>query len=116
LDPSEDKVDHISGGSPTIIDPIYQPPPQSDSKGDKEVYMEGQGEELLEKTAEEIKKEAKEEIARAVYLAKEAEKGKRHNDLQENYGSSNDESRDGAPLRRHHPKFNSRCSAGQDRL
>jgi hypothetical protein len=49
-------------------------------------------------------------------LANEADKGKRHNDLQDDFGSSKDEPRDGAPSRRHHPKFNSQRPAGRDRL
>jgi hypothetical protein len=59
------KADHNLAGSTTITDPIYQSPPESDSKGDTEVYMVGQGEELLEKTNEEIAREAEEEITRA---------------------------------------------------
>jgi hypothetical protein len=35
-------------------DPIYQSSPESDSKGGGEVYMVGNGEELLEKTVEEV--------------------------------------------------------------
>jgi hypothetical protein len=46
-------------------------------------------------------------ITRATWLAKEANRGKRHNDLQDDFGSSDDEPRDDAPSRRHHPKFNS---------
>jgi hypothetical protein len=80
-DPSRDKADHNLVGSPVITDPINQSPPKSDSKGGKAVYMVGQGEELLEKTTEEITREAKEEIARAAHLAKEDEKGKRHNSV-----------------------------------
>jgi hypothetical protein len=48
-------------------------------------------------------------------LARDADKGKRYNGLQDNLGSSNDEPRDGAPSRRHHPKFNSQCPIGWDR-
>jgi hypothetical protein len=43
--------------------------------------MAGQGEQPAEKTAKEIVQEAEEEIARAARLAKEVDKGKRHNDL-----------------------------------
>jgi hypothetical protein len=39
-----------------------------------------------------------------------------HNGLQDDSGASEDEPRDGAPVRRHHLKFNSRCPADQDRL
>jgi hypothetical protein len=115
LDPLGDKVDYNSVGSLAITDPIYQPPPESDSKGNREVYMVGQGDELPEKTGEEVQREAKAKIARAARLAKEDKKGKKHNGLQDNSMSSDDERRDGAPLRRHHPIFNSRCPAGQDR-
>jgi hypothetical protein len=54
--------------------------------------MVGQGEELLEKTTEVY-------IAGAAWLAKEADKGKRHNSLQDDFGSSNDEPSDGSPSR-----------------
>jgi hypothetical protein len=81
LNPSRDKIDHNLAGSTSTIDPIYQSPPESDSKGDRKVYMVGQGEELPEKTTEEIAREAEEEIALAARLAKEADKGKMHNDL-----------------------------------
>jgi hypothetical protein len=113
---SRDKADHNLTGMLAIIDPIYQSPPEFDSEGGREVYMVGQGEELPEKAVEEIAREAEEEIARAARLAKEAKKGKRHNNMQDNSRSSDDEPRDGAPLRRHHMKLNSRCPAGQDRL
>jgi hypothetical protein len=43
--------------------------------------MVGKGDELPEKTIEEIQWEAEEEIARAAHLARDAERGKRHNDL-----------------------------------
>jgi hypothetical protein len=61
-----------------------------------------------------------EEITRAVCLPKELDqardKGKRHNGLQDDSGTSDDEPRDGAPTRRHHPKLDSRCPAIRDRL
>jgi hypothetical protein len=69
--------------------------------------MVGNGEELLDKTIEEIQLETDEELAYAAYLAREAERGKRHIGLQDDSGASNDAARDGAPTRRHHPKFNS---------
>jgi hypothetical protein len=78
--------------------------------------MVGNGEGPPEKTVEEIKQEAKEEIACTTRLAKDAEKGKMPNSLQDDLGASDDEPRDEAPTRRHHPKFNSRCPANQDRL
>jgi hypothetical protein len=64
------------------------------------------GEKLPKKTVEEIQREANEEIAHAARLAREAERVKRHNSLQDDSGASADEPRDGAPTRRHHPKFN----------
>jgi hypothetical protein len=42
--------------------------------------------------------------------------GKGHNDVQDDSGSSDDEPRDCAPSRSHHPKFNSRCPIGRDRF
>jgi hypothetical protein len=107
LDPSGDKAGHNSARSAAIADPIYQPPPKSNSEGDREVFMVRQGEELPEKTIEEFQWEAEEENARATHLAKEAEKGKRHNGLQDNTESLDGEPRNGTPLRRQHPKFNS---------
>jgi hypothetical protein len=69
--------------------------------------MVGNKEEPPEKIIEEIQREAEQEIARAARLAREAERGKRHNGLQDDSGASDDEPRDGSPMRRHHPKFNS---------
>jgi hypothetical protein len=54
LDPARDKVDDILAVSLATIDPIYQSSPESNSEGGREVYMVGNGEELLEKTTEEI--------------------------------------------------------------
>jgi hypothetical protein len=53
-DPTGDKADHILAVSVATTDPIYQSSPESDSEGDREVYMVGNGEEFLEKTTEEI--------------------------------------------------------------
>jgi hypothetical protein len=78
--------------------------------------MVGRGEEPPEKTVEEIQREAEEEIARAACLARDAKNGKRHNGLQDDSGASDDEPRDDTPLRRHHPKFNSRHTTDRDRL
>jgi hypothetical protein len=41
LDASRDKAGHTSAVSEAITDPIYQLLPESDSEGDKEVYMVG---------------------------------------------------------------------------
>jgi hypothetical protein len=76
--------------------------------------MVGNGEELPDKLVEEIQRETDEELARAACLAREAERGKRHNGLQDDSGASKDETRDGTPTRRHHLKFNSQCNAGRD--
>jgi hypothetical protein len=116
LDHTEDKVDHTLAIPVALTDPIHQSSPEPNTKGDKEFYMVGQGEELPEKTAEEIPWEADEEIAQATHLAWDAKRRKKHNGLQDNSGASDDETRDGAPTRRHHPKFNSRCPIDQDRL
>jgi hypothetical protein len=58
------------------------------------------------------------EIARAVRLAREAEKavGKRHQDRQDGSGESEDEAKDGAASGGHHPKFNQHRHAGRERL
>jgi hypothetical protein len=48
-----------------------------------------------------------EEIAQAAYLARDGERGKRHNGLQDDSRAFDDETRDDSPLRRHLPKFNS---------
>jgi hypothetical protein len=107
LNPAGDKADHTLAIPVATTDPIYQSSPESDSEGSGEVYMVGNGVELPEKTVEEIQREADEEIAHAACLAREAERGKRHSSLQDDSGASDDEPRDGAPTRRHHPKFNS---------
>jgi hypothetical protein len=115
-DPSGDKADHTSTVLAAIIDSIYQSSPESDSEGDREVYMVGHGDDLPKKTVDEIQREAEEKIARVARLARDAERGKRHNGLQDDTGASDDVPRDGAPLRRHHPKFNPRCPADRDQL
>jgi hypothetical protein len=97
MDPLGDKDGHTPTVSTTITDPIYQPPPESDSEGDREIFMVGEGEQPTEKTTRENAHEAKEEIARAAQLAKEANRVKRHNNLQDDSGSFEDEPRDGAP-------------------
>jgi hypothetical protein len=116
LDPTRDKANHTLAIPTATTDPIYQSSPESDSKGGREVYMVGNGEELLDKTIEEIQWEAKEEIACSTHLARDAKRGKRHNGLQDDSGASEDEPRDGAPMRRHHPKFNSRHPADREQL
>jgi hypothetical protein len=88
--------------------------PDYDSEGDREVYLVGQGDEPPEKTVEEIQWEAKEEIAQVAHLARDAQRGKKHNSLQDDSRASDDEPRDGSPPRRHHPKFNPRCPAYRD--
>jgi hypothetical protein len=87
---------------PATTDPIYELSLKSDSEGGREVFMVGQGEQPVAKTTEEIAREAEEEIVRVAQLAKEADKGNRNNDLQDDSGSSDDEPRDGPPSRRHH--------------
>jgi hypothetical protein len=90
-------------------DPIYSPSSELDSEYGIEVYMVEQGGELPEKTTEELQRKAEEEIARAERLARELDKRKGHNGLQDDSGGLN-ERPDGAATRRHHPKFNSRCN------
>jgi hypothetical protein len=63
-----------------------------------------------------LQREAEEEIACAERLARELDKRKGHYGLQDGSGGSEDEHLDGAPTRRHHAKFNSRCNADLDRL
>jgi hypothetical protein len=120
LDPTGDKADHILTILAATTDPIFQSSLESDSEGGREVYMVGDREELPEKTTKEIQREAEEEIARVAHLARELDqervKGKKHNGLQDDSGASDDEPRDGAPIARHHPKFNSRCPTNRDRL
>jgi hypothetical protein len=106
-DPTEDKADHALVVLATVIDPICQLSLESDSEYGEEVYMVGQGCQPPEKTTKEIQREAEEEIARAERLARELDKRKGHNGLQDDSEGSEDEHRDGAPLGRHHPKFNS---------
>jgi hypothetical protein len=82
--------------------------------------MMGDGDELQEKTTEEIMSVVEEEITCAACLAGELDqarnRGKKHNGLEDDSGASNEEPRDGARMRGHHPKFDSRCPANQDRL
>jgi hypothetical protein len=98
------------------IDLIYQSSLESNSEGGIEVYMVRNREELPKKTDKEIQWEADEEIAHAALLVREAERGKRHNGLPDDSSVSDDESRNGTPMRRHHRKFNSRCPIDRDRL
>jgi hypothetical protein len=106
-----DKADHTLAVLAATTDRIYQLSPESNSKGGGEVYMVGNGEELPDKTVEEIQWEAEKKITHAAHLDREAKRGKRHNDLHDFSGASEDEPRDGAPVRRHHPMFNSRGPA-----
>jgi hypothetical protein len=104
LDPKGDKADHILVVPTTEIDPICWSPLESDSEGDKEVYMVGNGEELLDKSFEEAQRDTN--IDHVARLAREVERGKRQNGMHEDLGVSEDEPRDGALMREHHPKFN----------
>jgi hypothetical protein len=107
-DPAKDKAYHTLATQTAAIDLICSPSSESDSEYGREVFMVEQGGKPQEKNAEEIQREAEEEIARAEHLARELDKRKGHNGLQENSGGSEDEHSDGAPTRRNHPKFNSR--------
>jgi hypothetical protein len=111
MDLTEDRADHTLAAQAAATDPIYSLSSESDSKYCKEVYMVEQGGELPEKTNEELQREAKEEIAYAERLARELDKRRGHNSLQDNSGGLVDERPDGAPTRWHHPKFNSRCNS-----
>jgi hypothetical protein len=115
-DPEGDKVNHILAASAAPRDPICLSPPEFDSEGGGEVYMVGNRDELPDKTVEEIQQETDIELACAAHLAREVERGKRHNGMQEDTAASKDEPGDGAPTRRHHLKFNSRCPVDRDQL
>jgi hypothetical protein len=80
-DPTGDQADHTLVVPVATTDPIYQSSPMSDSKGDREVYMVGNGEELPDKMVEEIQQETDEERTQATHLAREAKREKRHNGL-----------------------------------
>jgi hypothetical protein len=77
-DPSEDNADHTHDASAAVTDPICQSPLESDSEGDREVFMVGEGEQPPEKMVPGIAQEAEEKIARATRLART---GKKHNSL-----------------------------------
>jgi hypothetical protein len=116
LDLIGDKADDTLVVPAATMDPIYQSSSESDFEGSVEVYMVGNREELPDKSIEEIQRETNEEFTCVARLAREAERGKRHNNQRDDSGTLEDEPRDGAPVRRHHPKFNSRCNADRDRL
>jgi hypothetical protein len=82
-DPAGDKADHTLAVLVATTDPIYQSPSESDFEGGREVYMVGNGEELPDKTVKEIQWETDEELTRTTHLLREAKRGKRHNDLQD---------------------------------
>jgi hypothetical protein len=106
-DPSGDKANHTLAVHAATIDLIHHSSPKSNSEGDREVYMVGQGDQPSDKTTKEIQREVDEEIAREARLARDAERGKMHNGLQYNSGALEDEPRGGATSRKHHTKFNS---------
>jgi hypothetical protein len=106
-DPEGDKVNHIMAAPAAPTDLICLSPPEFNSEGGGEVYMVGNREELPDKTVEEIQQETDIELVCAVCLAREVERGKRHNGMQDDSAASKDEPGDGAPMRRHHLKFNS---------
>jgi hypothetical protein len=114
--PIEDWADHTLAAQGAAADPIYSLSSESDSEYGREVYMVEQGGELPKKTTEELQWEVEEEIARAQQLARELNKRKGNNGLQDDLGGSEDEHPDGAPTRSHHPKFNSWLNTNQDRL
>jgi hypothetical protein len=109
-------ADHTLAAQTTTSDPINLPSSESDFEYGREVYMVEQGCEMSEKTTNELQREAEEVIARAKRLARELDKRKGHNDLQDDSGGSEAEHPDRAPTRRHHPKFNSRCHSNRDQL
>jgi hypothetical protein len=68
--------------------------------------MVGMGDQLPKKTVTEIQREALEEVARAKRLFRELDKRKGQNVMQDDSEALEDDHPDGAPTRRHHPKFN----------
>jgi hypothetical protein len=80
-DPTGDKANHTVAILTTTTNPIYESPLESDSEGGGEVYKVGNGKELPDKTIKEIQQETNEELTHATRLAREAERGKRHNNL-----------------------------------
>jgi hypothetical protein len=72
-----DKADHTLIVTAAITD-LISLLPEFDFDGDREVFLVGDGKQLLEKTTEEIAHDAEEEIAQAACLART---GKRHNDM-----------------------------------
>jgi hypothetical protein len=113
-DPTKDKADNTLAILAATTDPIYWRSSESNFEYGREVYMVGQSDQPPEKTAEETQQEAEEEIARAERLGRELDKRKGHNGLQDDSEGLEDEHRDGAPLRRQHPKFNSRYRTNRD--
>jgi hypothetical protein len=53
-DPSGDKAYHTSAILAAITNTIYQSPPESDSEGNKEVFVVGEGEQPPQKTVKQI--------------------------------------------------------------
>jgi hypothetical protein len=80
-DPKGDKADHILATLVAPTDTICLSPPKFDSEDGGEVYMVDNREELPDKTIEVIQRETDIELARAARLAREAERGKRHNSM-----------------------------------
>jgi hypothetical protein len=103
---------------------LFQQPPQIQHSSHHQSQTVREAEKSTwsgtEKTTKEIQQEDEEEIACAAHLARELDqardRGKRHNGLQDDSGASDDEPKDGAPTRRHHPKFNSERPTNRDRL
>jgi hypothetical protein len=115
-DPTGDRANHILATQAAATYLIYSPSSGFDTKYGREVYVVEKGGELPEKTTEELQCEVEEEIARAERLARDLDRRKGHNGLQDDSGGSEDEHKDGVPTRRHHPKFNSRCNTDRDQL
>jgi hypothetical protein len=84
---------------------------ESDSKGDREIFMVGQGDAPVDQIEEEMARAAEVEIARSERMAmnvvdKAAEK--KHTSLRGRHGElvdSDDDVGDGAASGGHHPKF-----------
>jgi hypothetical protein len=62
LNPTGDKANHTLAIPEVTTDPIYQSPLESDSEGNREVYMAGNREELSDKMVKEIYRETNKEL------------------------------------------------------
>jgi hypothetical protein len=112
-DPLGDKADEIACSG--TANPIYQSPLESASNDDREVYMVGQGEQPVEKTRQRDRS-GNRGSSRPCGPVGTSSSQKRHDGLQDDSRSSDDDARDGARSPGHHPKYNRRCPSGREWL